>query len=659
MLKKTMLCAALSCAVLWGATSVAHAQEKPAGPAAAPQWTEDEAIAKLVPESTWEEKDIATRRLRQIGTPKSVPALAAMLSDDKVSHLARYALETMDNKQAADALIEAAKSAKGASKAGAIISLGARKEAGAVPVVAEALLDESVEVVVAAAGALGRIGTSKAADALLDAAKVTGNEALRPALGEGLIAAMESLLDAGKNADAMKIAETLQGEVWPEQARFGGYRGLIAASRGKADEHLVATLGGDDAKLRDYAAFLIATAPKLSDTTALAGALPKLPPAGQVALLNGFAGRKDAKARPAANAALDSPEATVRAAAARALGAFGVSEHVPRLAALLGSDAAVSDAAKNALSELNAEGVDEAIAAAAANAQPGPKALLLAVLANRMAPQTNAIAAQAIASDNAELRLAAADALAKLGGKDDVPTLLAALAKTGDSAERAAFANALNAVAGVQKDEVLGLIGGAFGGASVEVRTALFGALVRIGSANALKSFLAELGEDENPGRNEAVQLLTQWPTAEAAEPLLRFAKKDEARRAVLLRGYVRLATAEGDAAKKTQMLNDAWQIAGGKDEKWIVLPGWGSLATPQSLEFLTKLLDDKEIPNEAGSALITAAKEFAKQGEEPKKAAIEALKAVVAKADNRGIQDRAKKTLKDLGVDLDAAPAK
>jgi len=640
MLKKMILIAALLALAL-----PLRAEE--AAPAAPAPMDEAQSIAALAPESPWEQKELATRRLRQIGTAASVPALAAMLHDEKLGHLARYALETMPAKEAAAALRKAAGEATGGAKAGAIISLGARQDADAVPVIAAALGDADPVVATAAAGALGRVGTVKAAKALLDAS-ATAPEAALPALGEGLLTATKALTAASKNAEAAKIATALQEARWPEQVRYGAFAALVSAERSKSNERLLAALASDDAKFRDYASFLVATMPRVSATRGLAEKLPSLPNAGQAALLTGLAGRKDSAARPATINALSSPDPVVQLAAIRGLGAFGAAQDVARLAVFLASGDA-SDAARTALVGMEASGVNESLAKTAKGADTERRAILLGVLAERMAPQSNAMALASLADASAPVRLAALGALAKLGAKNEVPALIAALKTTTDAAERAEGSNALAAIAGMQKDDVLAPIAEALNGASPELRVILLGAILRVGSANALAAYVANLAAGGD-GQDEAVRLFAGWPTKEAASHLLEMAKNDEAHRTDLLRGYVRLATAEGDAAAKTQMLNAAMDVAKRPEEVWIVLPGWGSLATPESLARLNPLLDDAPVRNEAGLAMITAASSLAKQGPEGKKIAAESLKGVLAKVDNEAVKARAQKAIDTIG---------
>ena len=638
MLKRLFFCA------LMIAAAPVFAQE--GGPGPIPALSEDECIAMLAPEAEWGAKDVACRRLRQIGTAKAVPALAALLPDEKVAHLARYALEEMPANEAGAALRDALGKAAGPAKMGIIISLGARRDTAAAAAIAPGLHDEDLGILNAAAGALGRIGSAVAVAALKEAA-ASPSDAARPALGEGLLAAVEHLTVAGRNQEAIAICGMLQDPAWPEQVRLGAYRGLVNAERSKANERLLAALGGGDVKLRDYAAFLVATMPRVSATKGLSDGLATLPVEGQAALLTGLAGRGDKSAARVALEALASADPKVQLAAMRAVGALGSAQDVVKLVPFLGGeDATASETAKNALFASTAANLNAALAKSFAGAAPAAKPLLLNVMGERMAEETSAIAVGALGDAALEVRIAALEALARLGDKDDVPAVIGSLKTSTDPSEQGAGANALNAIAGMQKDDALGAIAAELNAAPVALRGKLLGALARIGSAGALEVYLGELKNGPLEGRDDALRQFAGWPTREAAPHLLEIAKSDEAHRADLLRGYVRLATGEPDPAVKAQLLSDGMAVAQRTEEKWIVLPGWGSLATQQSLDTLRPMLDDAAIRNEAGLALITASAEFGKQGEEPKKAAVDALNAVVEKADNEAVKERAKKAL-------------
>ena len=118
--------------------------------------------------ATLEEKAAACRELARIATKESVPASASLLGDEKLSHMARYALETIPDPSVDDALRDALGKVQGRPRLGVIGSIGARRDAKAVDLLAGMLKGADAHAAQAAARALGNIGTPSAAKALDD-----------------------------------------------------------------------------------------------------------------------------------------------------------------------------------------------------------------------------------------------------------------------------------------------------------------------------------------------------------------------------------------------------------------------------------------------------------------------------------------------------------
>lgn len=95
-------------------------------------------------------KDVVCRALRTLGTAASVPALAALLPHKDLSHMARYALERIQDPAAGAALLDALPKVSGALKAGVAGSLGARRDVAAAPTLIGLLGDGDAAVVAAA-----------------------------------------------------------------------------------------------------------------------------------------------------------------------------------------------------------------------------------------------------------------------------------------------------------------------------------------------------------------------------------------------------------------------------------------------------------------------------------------------------------------------------
>ena len=147
-------------------------------------------------------KDSVCRFLKTIGTAHSVPALAKLLHDAELSHMARHALQTIDAKEAASALVNAIDKAPKKIKIGIISSLGARGTGVPIAPLAKALADKDAEISTAGALALGAIGSEEAVKALA-AAKAT--DANKIAVCDAMLQCAESMLAHGKKSDAKTV----------------------------------------------------------------------------------------------------------------------------------------------------------------------------------------------------------------------------------------------------------------------------------------------------------------------------------------------------------------------------------------------------------------------------------------------------------------------
>ncbi len=193
------------------------------GNAAARKELEGRLIAVLKTEASRAAKDAVCRALKNIGTAAAVPALAALLADEKLSHMARYALERIPEPEAGQALREALPKAAAKLKIGIISSLGVRGEATALAPLQALLSDSDAAVASAAAHALGTIGSLEAAKALVAAKPSAGTKA---ALADASLECADSLSASGKKPAAKVVYEKLLASSPSKPV-------LAAATRGK------------------------------------------------------------------------------------------------------------------------------------------------------------------------------------------------------------------------------------------------------------------------------------------------------------------------------------------------------------------------------------------------------------------------------------------
>ena len=176
------------------------------GDAAARKSLEGKLAAALGTDIPRAAKDTVCRALKTIGTAHSVPALAKLLHDGELSHMARHALQAIDAPEAAGALVAAIDKAPKKIKIGIISSLGARGAGVPVAPLAKALADNDADISTAGALALGAIGSSEAVKAL-GSAKV--NDTNKIAVCDAMLQCAENMLAHGKKSGAKAIYGTV------------------------------------------------------------------------------------------------------------------------------------------------------------------------------------------------------------------------------------------------------------------------------------------------------------------------------------------------------------------------------------------------------------------------------------------------------------------
>jgi HEAT repeat protein len=417
--------------------------------AAAPSAAQEaKLIAVLRSSATQAEKAAACRELARVATKQSVPVLASLLGDEKLAHMARYALETIPDPSVDDALRGAVGKLAGRPLQGVIGSLGVRRDAQAVPALAKLLSATDAEVAQAAARALGNISTPEAAQAL-DGALDGASGTRQTAVCEGLFRCAEALAAQGQGSSSQAIYDRLHGLAQaPKPVRAAALRGAILA-RGKAGiPLLIEAICGADRALTAAAARTAMEMPGPEVTAALCDALPKLPAGKQVLLVNTLGYRGDASAGPALLAVASKGPAAVRQAAVENLTHLGYAPAVPLLVELsLSGETDLAAAARSCLSSFPGKNADAAIRAMFAHNDAKVRTLAVAMIAERSGVGANADLLKAAAGDADEsVRLAALKALYHQAGAAELPALLKILVKARSAAESQAAEDAVSAL---------------------------------------------------------------------------------------------------------------------------------------------------------------------------------------------------------------------
>ncbi len=379
-------------------------------------------LAVLKSDAPQQQKADACIDLGRVGTRAAVAPLAALLGDEKLSHMARYGLETIPDPAVDEALRAALGSLKGKLLVGVIQSVGVRCDAKAVGLLAKMLGDPDKDVAAAAATALGKIGTAPAADALTQAlGKV-------PAAAEGLLRCAEAAPSAKRS---IALYDALRAAAVPSQAKLAATRGAILARGQDGLPLLLEQLRSADAGLFGMALRVGLELPGKKVTQALAAELGRIPAERQGRLIAVLADRGDAAAAPALLALARSGAAEARVPAIGALTRLGDAAAVPVLAELAGSeDAEVAKAALSALAGFSGPEVNAAIVALAK--KPDAKLRLMGVnlIGRRRIVAALPDVLRLAADADPQVSGAALKVLGEMAGTKEIPALLGILKKT-------------------------------------------------------------------------------------------------------------------------------------------------------------------------------------------------------------------------------------
>ena len=622
--------------------------------AASSQPTTTEQVKKLVAvlksDAPQKEKADACRELARIGDEEAVAPLAALLPDEKLSHMARYGLETIPSPAVDKALRDAAGKVQGRLLVGVIGSIGVRRDPKAVELLTKLLHDPDNDVAQAAARSLGSIGNPAAAKALLKALpSVSAINQL--AFCEGLLRCAEAATAKGDRKDAMVIYDRLREVSGPQQVRTAALRGAILTRQQDGLRLLGLALPGND-----YSMFLAAVRtsqemPGPDVTRLLASALAALPADRQIVLIQTLAKREDDTALPALSAAARSGEESVRVEAIRALAEIGKPSALPVLLGLLGdANQKVAEAAQESLAAIPGEEVNAAIMKML-TAEPATRRITAMdlIVRRRMTSAIPALIAVAGGSDS-KLRTVAVNKLGELAGPGQLPDLLDLLAKAGSAEEVEAAEQALGAVSlrAENPASCVGQIEARLAQSQPPQKCALVRVLGAIGGANALKAVRAAVSDPNAEVHAAAIRTLGAWGTVDAASDLLELAKAagNATDKMICLRGYLRLAgQAELPLDKRLFMCREAGPLAKKDEEKKLLLAALGSIVSVEAIDLITPYLDDGGTKEEAGTGIVNISDQLLKGNDSAKVAPklIGPLEKVAQVTTNADLAKRAK----------------
>lgn len=620
-----------------------------------PASDEPKLIAALKdPSAPLKDRIDACRQLAIMGSRDSIAPLAALLTDERLSHMARYALQTNPDPAADDVLRDALGKVKGRLLVGVIHSVGYRRDAKAVAPLVGLLGNSDLLVAGAAARALGDIGTMEAVQALQKGLPKAPAEC-RLDFYEGLLRCAESLAANDQRQEAVAIYTQLYQADAPPQVRGGALRAAILTGGRNRQKLLQEHLGNEDYVLFSAAVEASHEMRRPRTTTILTDVLKGLSADRQIVVMHALGVRGEKGAVPALLETAGSGDLRVRVVALQVATELGDAAAVPVLVRLLDDgNHEVAKAAQECLATFPGQAADAVVMKMFADTNRDKQRVALELMGRRR--MTGGIPALIEAAGDADLgtRTAVIRMIGELGGFDQLPVLLSMLQKAGQSQELTAIEQAITAIClktpdqRTQADRLL--ISHLDKGASVQ-KASLVRVLGAVGGPEALQAVSASARGDDATVRSAAVRALGTWRTVDAAPTLIAMAKETDnlTERTLLLRGYLSLA-GRGDVpiADRIAMCRQAADMVTRDEEKRLLLGTLSGIDSPEAVELIAPYLDDAATRQEAALAVVTVSERLLR-GRGPSPAAgrlIAPLEKAVEVATGDSLVKRAKTAL-------------
>jgi hypothetical protein len=181
------------------------------------------------PNSSEFEKSKACMQLALVGDKNAVPALAALLSNPKLSHYARFGLVPIPDPSVDEAFRATLSTAKGTLLVSMIDAIGQRRDTGAVEALKPFVYGSDKDAALAAIASLGMI-SGPAAPVLLEALQKTSDPLRKEVAAAGLVCA-EMFLNRGERQQAMDLYTRLSQPDIPKVVRLAAMHNILAAER--------------------------------------------------------------------------------------------------------------------------------------------------------------------------------------------------------------------------------------------------------------------------------------------------------------------------------------------------------------------------------------------------------------------------------------------
>jgi hypothetical protein len=299
------------------------------------------------------------------------------------------------------------------------------------------------------------------------------------------------------------------------------------------------------------------------------------------------------------------------------------------------------DAAKKVLDTMRGAGVNAAMAKLLETADAATRGAIVDVFTRRRVDEALPVLAKMVKGADATAAAEAAKALEKLGTAEETAAMADVLVSTGDAGLRGALEKGIEEICKRVPDRqpcADAVLAAWEKAKAAPARCALLRLMARVRSDKALEVVRKATAEADADVATAALKALQEWPELSAAPHLLELAKtaKDDKTPILALRACIRLAgMKDAPMAGRLDVYRNVLAAAKRPDEKKQAIAGLGDLPATESLELLSKYVDDPALGTDAAMAAIRLAKQCGPLMGQKAVTILEGIKAVPGVSDD------------------------
>ena len=564
----------------------------------------------LKSDSSIREKQNACKQLAVVGTVRSVPILAAMLSDKKLAHAARFALESIPDASVDVALRDSLNSLSGNLLVGVINSIGVRRDSQAGGKLTDLLGHSNASISAAAAAALGQIANPAAVATLLKRLNAAGTDIGEVAMAS--LAAGDVLANDQQQVRAIEVYDAVRQSKAPRSLLIAATWSAVRARSNSSLPLITELLQGDDDAM--FAIALQAARGPIRNRVQglLVNELSQENPDRRALLITTLGDLADTAVLPEITPWINATSQVVQLAVIRALKEIGNSSVVDSLIELAaeGSDG-VAHAALQSLEGMRGDDVDAKLASMLA--ADDSDELLISLAGSRRIAAAIPDLWSAAESSNTGVRHAALRALGETIGQSEIRKLIRIVlaVKNAEGRDVAVAALTKACMRAPDREAAVRQVSSDFSRAPVEMRFVLYELLRVVGGKTALKQVVAGARDPRDASQDAATQALGKWLTPDVSPELLRLAKSFRSRkyRVRSMRAYVRVIQQFGlPAERRLEMARQAFKTAERNEEKILALNTLVRFTNLKSLALATDQLSDPALRDTAADIALKMA---------------------------------------------------